>query len=76
MAVPPSLSWEEAASIPMTFLVAFDMLVLQGRLKAGEWLLVNGASSGVGVAALQMAKVIGATVIGTVGNEAKAALAA
>lgn len=33
-AVPPSLSWEEAASIPMTFLVSFDMLVLQGRLAA------------------------------------------
>src|SRR5580765_5300834 len=41
MAMPDRLSWDEAASIPLTFLVAFDMLVLQGRLKAGQWLLVN-----------------------------------
>jgi len=50
MAVPPALSWEQAASIPLTFLVAYDMLALQGRLKPGEWLLINGVSSGVGVA--------------------------
>ena len=56
----PSLSWEEAASIPLTFLVAYDMLVLQGRLKRGEWLLINGVSSGVGVASLQLGKVLGA----------------
>ncbi|MDB5858605.1 MAG: NADPH:quinone reductase (Quinone oxidoreductase)-like protein [Ramlibacter sp.] len=71
MAVPEALSWEEAASIPMTFLVAYDMLVLQGRLKAGEWLLVNGVSSGVGVASLQLAKVLEARVIGTSGSAAK-----
>ena len=53
------LSWEEAASIPLTFLVSYDMLVLQGRLKAGEWLLINGVSSGVGVASLQLGKVAG-----------------
>ena len=56
IAVPPALSWEEAASIPLTFLVSYDMLVLQGRLKAGEWLLINGVSSGVGVASLQLGK--------------------
>src|SRR5512140_3187068 len=50
--MPPSLSFEEAASIPLTFLVVHDMLVLQGRLQAGEWVLVTGVSSGVGVAAL------------------------
>ena len=50
IAAPPALSWEEAASISLTFLVSYDMLVLQGRLKAGEWLLINGVSSGVGVA--------------------------
>jgi NADPH:quinone reductase len=76
IAVPGGVSWEEAASIPLTFLVAFDMLVLQGRLKAGEWLLVNGVSSGVGVACLQLAKVLGAHVIGTSGSlEKLAALA-
>lgn len=73
IAVPPNLSWEEAAAIPLTFLVAFDMLVLQGRLKADEWLLVNGVSSGVGVACLQLGKVLGAKVIGTSGSAGKLA---
>jgi len=73
MAAPPELSWEEAASIPLTFLVAYDMLVLQGLLRAGEWLLVNGVSSGVGVASLQLAKSLGAKVIGTSGSAGKLA---
>ena len=71
MAVPPGLPWEEAAAIPLTFLVTFDMLVLQGRLKAGEWLLINAVSSGVGVASLQLGKVLGAKVIGTSGSQEK-----
>ncbi len=73
IALPANLSWEQAASIPLTFLVAFDMLVLQGRLKAGEWLLINGVSSGVGVASLQLGKVLGAQVIGTSGSPDKLA---
>lgn len=71
IAVPSILSWEEAASIPMTFLVSYDMLVLQGRLTAGEWVLINGVSSGVGVASLQLAKALGAKVIGTSGTTDK-----
>ena len=71
IAMPRNLSWEEAASIPLTFLVVHDMLVQQGRLKAGEWMLVTGVSSGVGVAALQAAKAMGAKVIGTSGSQAK-----
>jgi len=71
MPVPDKLSWEQAASIPLTFLVTYDLLVLQGHLQAGQWLLVNGVSSGVGVASLQMAKVLGAKVIGTSGSQAK-----
>jgi NADPH:quinone reductase len=71
MVAPPALSWEEAASIPLTFLVAFDMLMLQGRLQAGEWLLINGVSSGVGVASLQLGKLLGAKVIGTSGSAGK-----
>ena len=71
MFVPNALSWDEAASIPLTFLVVYDMLVMQGRLKAEEWLLVAGVSSGVGVAALQTAKALGAKVIGTSGSAAK-----
>ncbi len=73
MTVPPGLSWEQAASIPLTFLVAYDMLVLQGHLKAGEWLLINGVSSGVGVASLQLGKALGARVIGTSGSPEKLA---
>ncbi len=69
--VPPNLSWEEAAAIPITFLVVYDMLVQQGNLKSGEWLLVTGASAGVGIAALLTAKAIGAKVIGTSGSEEK-----
>jgi len=71
MPVPARLSLEEAASIPLTFLVTHDLLVLQGQLQTGQWLLVNGVSSGVGVASLQMAKVLGAKVIGTSGSQAK-----
>lgn len=73
MGVPANLSWEEAASVPLTFLVVYDMLVLQGRLAADEWLLINGVSSGVGVAALQTAKALGAKVIGTSGSAEKLA---
>jgi NADPH:quinone reductase-like Zn-dependent oxidoreductase len=69
--VPDNLSWEEAASIPLTFMVVHDMLVEQGGLKAGEWLLVAGVSSGVGVAALQAGKALGARVIGTSGSAEK-----
>ena len=69
--VPANLSWEEAAAVPITFLVVYDMLVQQGNLKAGEWLLVTGVSSGVGVAALLAAKAIGARVIGTSGSSSK-----
>jgi NADPH:quinone reductase-like Zn-dependent oxidoreductase len=69
--VPDNLSWEDAAATPITFLVVYDMLVQQGGLKAGEWLLVTGVSSGVGVAALQAAKALGAKVIGTSGSSAK-----
>lgn len=69
--LPSNLSFEQAASIPLTFLVAFDMLVLQGHLKAGDWLLINGVSSGVGVASLQLGKALGAKVIGTSGSADK-----
>jgi len=69
--VPPNLSWEDAGAIPLTFMVVHDMLLGQGGLKAGEWLLVTGVSSGVGVAALQAAKALGAKVAGTSGSAAK-----
>src|SRR5206468_2909643 len=53
--------------------VAYDMLVAQGQLGGGQWLLVTGVSSGVGVAALQTGKVLGARVIGTSGSADKLA---
>jgi NADPH:quinone reductase-like Zn-dependent oxidoreductase len=71
MAMPASLSYEEASAIPLTFLVVHDMLYAQGRLGAGDWLLVTGASSGIGVASLQAAKALGAKVIGTSGSQEK-----
>lgn len=71
IALPPRLSWEEAASVPLVFMAVHDMLIAQGRLAAGEWLLVTGVSSGVGVASLQTAKAMGAKVIGTSGSAQK-----
>jgi NADPH:quinone reductase-like Zn-dependent oxidoreductase len=73
MPIPAGLSMEAAAAVPLTFLVVHDMLVLQGRLQAGEWLLITGVSSGVGVASLQAARVLGARVIGTSGSPEKLA---
>src|SRR3989449_5249306 len=71
IAIPAGLSWEQAAAIPLTFMVVHDMHVAQGQLKAREWLLVTGGSSGVGVAALQVAKGLGATGVGTSGSDKK-----
>jgi len=71
--IPQRLSWEAAAAVPIVFLVGYDMVFPYGRLRAGEWLLVTAASSGVGVACLQLAKAIGARVIGTSGSAAKLA---
>jgi NADPH:quinone reductase len=73
MRMPANLSWAEAASIPLTSLVVYDMLVQQGKLAKDEWLLINGVSSGVGVAALQMAKALGAKVMGSSGSADKLA---
>ena len=71
--VPQRLSWEQAAAVPLVFMVVHDMLVEQGRLAAGEWLLVTGVTSGVGVGALQAGKALGARVAGTSGSKAKLA---
>ena len=63
--VPDGLAWDAAGALPVTFMVAHDMVLLQGGLKPGDWLLVAGITSGVGVASLQVAHAIGARVIGT-----------
>lgn len=73
MAIPPSLSWEEAAAIPLVSLVSYDMLVEQGEVKRDEWVVITGVTSGVGVASVQIAKALGARVIGTTRSSAKLA---
>jgi len=73
MRIPARLSWEQAAAIPLAFMVAHDMLVTHGRLRAGEWLLITGASSGVGVASLLAGKALGGRTIGTSRSQDKLA---
>lgn len=68
---PANLSFEEAAAFPLVFLTAWHMLMTHARLQPGEWVLVMGGSSGVGSAAIQIAKLRGALVIATAGNDAK-----
>jgi len=65
MPIPANLSFEEAAGVPEAFLTAYDALIRQLSLSAGERLLIHAVGSGVGVAALQVALVTGAIVIGT-----------
>ncbi len=62
MAVPASLSLQEAAAIPEVFLTAWDALVVQGGLTSGRWALVHAGASGVGTASIQIAKAIGARI--------------
>ncbi|MDH5536659.1 MAG: zinc-binding dehydrogenase [Betaproteobacteria bacterium] len=68
---PERLTWEQAASVPTVFVTAHESIRQFGKLKKGNWLLVAGASSGVGVACIQAAKYLGAKVIGTSGSAAK-----
>jgi len=71
--VPKGLSDIEAASLPETFFTVWSNVFDRARLKAGETLLIQGGSSGIGVTALQMAKAAGATVIVTAGSDEKCA---
>ena len=63
--IPESLSYAEAAAVPEAFLTAYDALVTRGRLAAGERVLIHAVGSGVGTAAAQIARHLGATVLGT-----------
>jgi NADPH:quinone reductase len=63
--IPDGLSYAEAAAIPESFLTAYDALVTRGRLQTGERVLIHAAGSGLGTAASQIAKQLGATVLGT-----------
>jgi NADPH:quinone reductase-like Zn-dependent oxidoreductase len=73
--IPGDLSFEEAASVPLVFLTAWHMLLGRARLQPGEDVLVVGAGSGVGIAAIQVAKLVGCRVIATAGNDEKLAKA-
>jgi len=68
---PDTLDWAQAASSTITYSTAHDTLMVQGHLQAGEWVLVTGVTSGVGVASLQLAKALGARVIGSSGSPDK-----
>jgi len=69
--VPTSISWENAAAIPEAFLTAHDALFNRLDLRSGETLLIHAVGSGVGTAALQIANVTGARVLGTTRSAAK-----
>jgi len=73
--IPDTLSFDEAASVPLVFLTAWHMLVGRSQIKQGQWVLVLGAGSGVGTAAIQIAKMFHANVIATAGNDTKLARA-
>ncbi len=73
--IPEGLSYAEAAAIPEAFLTAYDALVTRGRLAPGERVLIHAVGSGVGTAAAQIARHLGATVLGTSRNPDKLARA-
>ena len=71
--IPAGLSEVEASALPETFFTVWSNVFDRGALQAGETLLVQGGSSGIGVTAIQLAKARGATVIVTAGSDAKCA---
>lgn len=73
--IPDAIPFENAAAFPLVFLTAWRMLVVRAQVRMGEDVLVWAAGSGVGMAAIQIAKLMGARVIATAGGEKKLALA-
>lgn len=69
--IPAGINFDEAAAVPLVFLTAWHMLMTRARLRPGEDVLVVGAGSGVGSAAIQIAKVAGARVLAVAGSDAK-----
>lgn len=70
--LPPERSFEDGSALLLTYATAIHALVDRGRLKAGQTLLVLGAAGGVGIAAVEIGKALGARVIGAVSSEEKA----
>jgi putative PIG3 family NAD(P)H quinone oxidoreductase len=64
-AIPPRMSFTDAAAVPEAFVTAWDAMVPQARMASGEWVLVNAVGSGVGTAAVQIARALGARTLGT-----------
>jgi putative PIG3 family NAD(P)H quinone oxidoreductase len=73
--IPDALDFTQAAAVPEAFITAYDAMVLQGDLTAGDVVLVHAVGSGVGTAAVQIARAIGARSIGTARGESKLARA-
>jgi len=71
--VPDGMSIEAAAVFGGAYHTAYHALLQRGRLKAGEWVLIHGAAGGIGIAAIQVAKLFGAKVIATASTEEKRA---
>ena len=71
--IPAGFSVEEAAVFKSAYHTAYHALLQKGRLQPGEWVLIHGAAGGIGIAAIQVAKLFGAKVIATAGTEAKRA---
>lgn len=73
--MPEGLDFADAAALPEAYLTAFDALVLQGGLRPGETVLIHAVASGVGSAAVQLCRAMGANAVGTGRNAAKLARA-
>lgn len=71
LSMPAHMSFEQAAATPLSLITAYEAMVAYGKLKAGEWVLITGASAGTGVAGIQIAQVLGAKSIGTSGSAEK-----
>ena len=69
--LPDGLSMVEAAALPETFFTVWNNVFWRGGLKAGEWILVHGGTSGIGTTAIMLAKAFGAKVIATAGSDEK-----
>ena len=69
--MPAGMSFEEGAAFPIVYPTSYVALVLRAQLRAGEWLLVHAAAGGVGIAAVQIGKALGARVIATAGGTDK-----
>jgi NADPH2:quinone reductase len=73
--VPPQLSMVEAAAIPETFFTCWVNMFMRASVRAGDWVLVHGGTSGIGTTAIMLAKAFGAKVVTTAGSDEKCAAA-